>query len=115
MPPEDWSENVYLVHMADDPAFSEEMESVLRESRSDPRHVVLDMASVSFMNSSNLSQLLRLRETLRGTSSRIILAAVQPEVWSTFLVSGLDKVFSVAQNVPLALAELQLDEAAASE
>ena len=58
MPPEDWSENIYLVHMADDPTFGEEMESLLRQSRDDPRHVVLDLATVTFMNSSNLSQLM---------------------------------------------------------
>lgn len=115
MPPEDWSENIFLMHMADDPAFSEEMETLLRQSASDARHVVFDMAAVTFMNSSNLSQLLRLREALRGTGCRILLAAVRPGVWSTFLVAGLDKVFSTAQSVPLALAELQLGEAAASE
>lgn len=115
MPPEDWSDNIYLLHLADDPAFAEEMESLLRQSRDDARHVVLDLAAVTFMNSSNLSQLLRLREALRGTGNRIILAAARPEVWSTFLVSGLDKVFATAQSVPLALAELQMGEAAASE
>lgn len=115
MPPEDWSENVYLVHMADDPAFSDEMESLGRQSAADPRHVVLDMAAVSFLNSSNLSQLLCLREALSGTGLRIILAALRPEVWSTFLVSGLNKIFATAQSVPLALAEVQLGEAAASE
>jgi hypothetical protein len=30
-------------------------------------------------------------------------------------VSGLDKIFATAQSVPLALAELQMGEAAASE
>ena len=115
MPPEDWSESIYLLHLADDPAFGEEMESLLRQSNHDPRHVVLDLAAVSFMNSSNLSQLLRLREALRGTGNRIIVAGARPEVWSTFLVSGLDKVFAASQSVPLALAELQIGEAAASE
>lgn len=112
---EDWSENVYIVHMADDPAFSDEMEGLLRQSADNARHAVLDMASVSFVNSSNLSQLICLRQALGGTSCRLILAAVRPEVWKAFLVSGLDKLFGTAESVPLALAELQLSEAAASE
>ncbi len=115
MPAEDWSENVYIVHMADDPAFSDEMEGLLRQIGEGARHAVLDMATVSFMNSSNLSQLLRLRQALSGTNYQLILAAVRPEVWSAFLVAGLDKLFRTADSVPLALAGLQLSEAAAGE
>ena len=115
MAAEDWSENVYIVHMADDPAFSEEMESLLRQSAEDPRHAVLDMATVSFLNSSNLSQLIRLRQAMNTSGCRLILAAVRPEVWNAFLVAGLDKLFTTAQSVPLALAGLQLRETAAGE
>jgi anti-anti-sigma factor len=115
MAAEDWSENVYIVHMADDPAFSEEMEGLIRQSGDDPRHAVLDMAAVSFLNSSNLSQLLRLRQALSPTTCRLILAAVRPEVWNAFKVAGLDKLFTVSESVPLALAGLQLSEAPMNE
>ena len=115
MAAEDWSENVSIVHMADDPAFSEEMESLIRQFAVQPRHAVLDMAGVSFLNSSNLSQLLQLRQALGGWHCRLILAAVRPGVWNAFAVSGLDKLFATAESVPLALAGLQLSEAAASE
>ena len=107
MAAEDWSENVYIVHMPDDPAFSDEMESLIRQSGEDPRHAVLDLAAVTFLNSSNLSQLIRLRQALGPTTCRLVLAAVRPEVWSAFKVAGLDKLFSVSESVPLALAGLQ--------
>ncbi len=115
MPAEDWSENVYIVHLADDPAFSEELESLIRQSADDPRHAVLDMGAVTFLNSSNLSQLLRLRQAIGPAGWRIILAAVSRDVWNTFVVAGLDKLFKVSEGVPLALAELQLSEAPTNE
>lgn len=108
---EDWSDNVYIVHLADDPAFSDELEQFERQLETAPRHCVLDLGSVTFVNSSNLSQLLRMRRATSEAGCRMILAAVAPGVWNTFLVSGLDKVFFTAENVPLALARLQLDEA----
>lgn len=113
MAAEDWSESVYIVHLADDPAFSDELEQLERQLETAPRHCVLDFGSVTFLNSSNLSQLLRLRRTTGEAGCRILLAAVAPGVWNTFLVSGLDKVFLKVENVPLALARVQLDEASA--
>ena len=113
MPAEDWSDNVYIVHLADDPAFSEELESLIRQSADDPRHAVLDMGAVTFLNSSNLSQLIRLKRLLDTTGCELLLAAVAPEVWKTFLVAGLDKVFVHVESVPLALASIQLSEAEA--
>lgn len=111
MAAEDWSDNVYVVHLADDPAFSDELEQLERQLGQASRHCVLDFGSVTFVNSSNLSQLLRMRRTMSESGCRILLASVSPDVWNTFLVSGLDKVFFAAENVPLALAGLQLDEA----
>ena len=110
---EEWSENVSVVHAADDPAFSDELEQVEGQVATHPRHVVLDMAAVTFLNSSNISQLLRLRKALSPSHCRLILTGVRPEVWSAFLVAGLDKLFPTSESVLLALAGLQLSEAEA--
>ena len=110
--PEDWSENVIVAHLADDPALGDELDSLERDTGESPRHVVLDFSAVTFLNSTNLSQLLRLRRQLNATGCRLILTAVRPDVWSAFLVSGLDKIFRTAESVPLALAGIQLIEAA---
>ena len=109
--PQDWSDNVYVVHLSDDPALGDELDSLERDCGDTPRHGVLDFSGVTFINSSNISQLLRLRRQLNRGHCKLILAGVRPEVWSAFLVAGLDKIFSVAENVPLALATLQLSEA----
>ena len=61
MPAEDWSENVYVVHLSDEPAFSDELDQFERLLQENPRHAVLDLDSVTFLNSSNLSQLIRLK------------------------------------------------------
>ena len=106
--PEDWSENVYVVHLSDDPALGDELDSLERDCGDTPRHGVLDFSAVSFVNSSNLSQLIRLRRQLNVGHCKLILAGVRPDVWSAFQVAGLDKLFSTAENVPLALAALQL-------
>ena len=106
--PEDWSENIYVAHLADDPALGDELDGLERDTDETPRHVVLDFSAVTFLNSTNLSQLLRLRRQLDAGRCRLILAAVRTDVWSTFLVSGLDKVFRTAESVPLALASIQI-------
>lgn len=112
---EAWSENVYVVHLADEPAFSDELDQLERRCEQNPRHAVIDMAAVTFVNSSNFSQLLRLHRQLGQTNCRVVLAAVAPDVWKAFLVAGLDKIFPRAESVPLALASLQLSGAATQE
>lgn len=111
---EDWSENVYVVHLADEPAFSDELEQFERQLGQEPRHCVLDFGGVTFLNSSNISQLLRIRRTMSETGHRMLFASTAPEVWNTFRIAGLDKIFSTAENVPVALARLQIDEASTS-
>lgn len=113
MPVEQWSDEVSLVHLASDPQFTDEMGSLdAALSSGGDKHVVLDFAGVSFLTSSNLARLLKLRTRLTGASRRLILCSVPTKVWSTFIVTGLDKVFEFSEAVPLALATLQLSEPA---
>ncbi len=109
--PVDWSENTFVANLADDPAFSDELEEVSRELEDHPRHCVLDLSAVTFLNSSNLAQLVGLRKQLGNTGCQVVLCAVQPPLWKAFTVSGLDRLFTRAENVPLALAQLQIDAA----
>jgi anti-anti-sigma factor len=107
MPLEKWSDSIYVLHLADDPQFSEDMESV---ENTGPRgcDLVLDFASVHFVNSSNIAKLLRIRRQFANEKHRMILCHVTNQVWSTLLVTGLDKLFEFAESVPVALASLQL-------
>jgi anti-anti-sigma factor len=109
MPIEKWSDKVAVVHLADDPQFSEELESLAIETKQKPMCVVLDMAGVHHVNSSNISQLLKLRKRTMTTEQRLVLCCVSTQVWSVFLVTGLDKIFEFTDNVSLALATIQID------
>ena len=95
--------------MADDPQFSEDMESL--ETQPPPGHsVVLDFSAVRAMNSSNIAALLRLRRRLISNDGKLVLCNVDNQVWGTLLITGLDKVFEVSESVPTSLATIQMAE-----
>src|ERR1700733_6135490 len=109
MPVEKWSENVAVAHLADDPQFTEDLQSIDDSSSARGRgNVVLDFAAVHYVNSSNLARLLKLRKNMLADNCRLVLCSISTQVWGTFLVTGLDKVFEFSDNVPTALATLQL-------
>lgn len=112
MPIENWSDNVMLVELADDPQFSDDMNALAEtlDSRTD-LDVVLSFQNVTFLNSSNIAKLLKLRKTLVVSHQRKLrLCAVSTHVWGVFLVTGLDKIFEVYDDVASGLASLQLSE-----
>lgn len=108
MPVEQWSDDVVLVHLSDDPAFTEDMESLQRTFVQKKTHAVLDFAAVKYLTSSNLAKLLRLRKQATERGTRVLFCSVGNQIWSTFMTTGLDKIFSFAENVPNALASLQI-------
>jgi anti-anti-sigma factor len=104
---ENWSETVRVVHLSDDPQFSEDILSLdPLPKRAD---VVLDFAGVRFVNSSNIAKLLTLRRKVISGDGRLLFCNVKKSVWSAFLVTGLDKVFDTSPDVSTALAGLQMD------
>jgi anti-anti-sigma factor len=108
MPVEKWSDNIVVAHLADDPQFSEDVLSVEEAINQNKKHVVLDLAAVHFLNSSNLARLLKLRKQMMVNECRLMLCGISNPVWSAFLVTGLDKVFEFSANVTTALATLQM-------
>lgn len=108
MPLEKWSESTIVVHLADDPQFSDDLDSVeqcLAQGRCDS---VLDFGSVKFVNSANIARLLRLRNQMVQHNNRLVLCNASTQIWSAFLMAGLDKVFTFSDNVTTALATLQI-------
>ncbi len=105
---EKWSDQVTIAHLGTDPQFTDDLNSLDGSLKTGLTHVVLDFSQVQFLNSSNLSRLLRLRKQIHDAGYRLILCGVSTKAWSTFLVTGLDKVFEYAEAVPMALASLQL-------
>lgn len=111
MPIENWSENIALARLGDDPQFSEDMQSLSSKLQERWYDVVLDFSSVTFLNSSNIGALLRLRKRMIDLERRLILCSVGTKAWGTFMVTGLDKIFTFSDNVSTSLATLQMGKA----
>ncbi|MGH7177037.1 MAG: STAS domain-containing protein [Tepidisphaeraceae bacterium] len=108
MPIEKWSEQVSVVHLGDDPQFTEDLDALERWLSNGAGDAVLDFAGVHFINSSNLARLLRVRQRMVSGGRRLVLCSVSTQVWGAFLVTGLDKVLDFSDNVTTALATLQM-------
>ena len=109
----EWSDDILLAQLADEPALSEELTLIgdqLSEADDKP-HAVLDFRGVTYVNSSNIAQLLRLRKILGEAERQLRICGVTDEVWSVLMVTGLDKVFHFAPDTMTALASLQIDAA----
>ena len=107
----DWSDDILLAQLADEPALSEELTLIgdqLADAEHKP-HAVLDFRSVSYINSSNIAQMLRLRKILDEGGRQLRICGVSDEIWSVLMVTGLDKVFNFAPDTMTALASLQID------
>lgn len=110
MPVQEWSEQIWLVQLSDDPAFSDELRPVIETLLGRPTTpgLVVDLSEVRQINSSNLSQLLRLRKLMVEQDATLRLAGPADAVWSVFIMTGLDKVFQFSESTSTAIAELQL-------
>ncbi len=108
MPIENWSDRVIVARLADDPQLTEDLLTLDHSHAPGPRDLVLDFSSVNYVNSSHLSRLLKLRKRTVADEGRLMLCGVGTQVWGTFLMTGLDKVFHFADDVSTALASLQI-------
>ena len=105
MPVQRWSDRVVVVHLADDPAFTDDLVAFDGRIGAD---LVLDFGALRHINSSNLGRLLRLRERAAKENVKLVLCSLNAEVWGTFLTTSLDCLFEFSDNVPTALATLQM-------
>lgn len=109
----DWSDNIIVTELADEPSLSEELNILIDRLTAGAGRlpsVVLNFANVTYVSSSNLAQLLKLRKVLADSGSSLRLCSVSDEVWSVMMVTGLDKVFQFAPDPLTALAGLQLED-----
>ena len=110
--PTNWSDDIIVVELEDEPQLSDELTSITDRLAAGPcRHVVLDFSRVSYLNSSNIGQLLKLRKLLIDANHQMRLCSVADAVWTLMLATGLDKVFVFAPDTLTALAGLQLEGA----
>ena len=111
MPIQQWSDEIWVAHLADEPSLSEDLVSLITDfqQRDSVPNVVLDLTNLGHLNSSNISQLLRLRKLAIDREAKLRVAAPQDSVWALFLTTGIDKIFQFTADLPSALASLQLD------
>lgn len=111
----DWADDIVLAHLADEPALSDELGTILErlEAMGGPEglpHVVLDFSGVTYINSSNIAQLLRLRQTLEPAGRQLRLVGVDGDVLEVMRTTGLDRVLSFSPDMLTALASVQIDQ-----
>ena len=108
---QNWSDEITVAELGDDPLFTDELTNLTESLESKPQHVVLNFAAVGFINSSNVAKLLRMRKAVGAVRRKLILCEVNTQVWGVFLVTGLDKIFDFTNDIATALASLQLGDA----
>jgi len=110
MPIENWSDTVLLVELTDDPQFTDDLNALLETVEKDSdKDIVLNFQGVRFLNSSNIAKLLKLRKVqVVNNHRKLKLCAINTHVWGVFLVTGLDKIFEVYDDVASGLASLSL-------
>lgn len=109
MPIQQWSEGILHVQLQTEPQLSEDLNATVEQLDHEPMHVMVNMQELEHLNSSNLAQLLRLRKKVIETDRTLKLCCVGDGIWSVMLVTGLDKVFEFSEDVPSALASIQMD------
>jgi len=102
-----WSEKVAVVHLGDDPQFTDDLATLaaLPKPVSD---VVLDFGAVRSVNSQSISKLISVREKLGESGARLVLCGISTAVWGMFLLAGVDGLFQFSESVAAALASLQI-------
>lgn len=108
----EWSEDIHIAELQDDPSFSEDMASLARryadEKGAPPPSVVLNMRQLHFLNSSNISQLLRLRKAALARGAKVRMCSVSDRIWGVLLATDLDRLFDFSEDVTTALAAMQV-------
>ena len=106
---ENWSEQILVVQLQDDPSFTDDLAALLDQlETTGDVDVVLSLDGVNYVNSSNIAKLLKLRKKVISMRRRLVFCNINTNVWGLFLVTGLDKVFEFADSLATALTSVQL-------
>jgi len=106
---QNWSEDIVLVDLPQEPDIGEELKAVIEIARDrGDCDVVIDFSKVDIITSSSLSKLLKLRKLLADCEHRLIFCNVAAATRGIFTVTGLDGIFEVADDKFVALASLQV-------
>lgn len=89
-------------HMRD---FGESIESYLAENKKpgEPRKVIMDFSHVKGLSSSFLSMLIAINSRLKGHHDETLAIVSNKEIDSSFEITKLDKLFTMADSVEAAI------------
>ncbi|MSR19335.1 MAG: anti-sigma factor antagonist [Phycisphaerales bacterium] len=107
----DWSNDVCIAELSDEPALSDDLKALalrMENAGATGPAIVINLQEVHYLNSTNISQLLRVRKLAIEHKRALCICSVGDQLWGVFLVTGLDKVFQFQSDVSLALACVQL-------
>jgi len=111
----EWSEGIVVADLQDEPALSDELNTLhdrlASADEGSAPSFVLSFETVTYINSSNIAQMLKLRKRVDELGSGVVLAAVKGEIRDVLSITGLDRVFTIVPDKLTALASLQLGEA----
>src|SRR5688572_23077769 len=91
-------DGVLLARLADDPQLATELDALLQTELRTPPAVVLDVGRVTYLNSSHLSRLLRLRQRVILADGKLVICGAPAQVLGVFHATGLDKVFTLVDD-----------------
>lgn len=83
------------------PVLREHLSEVIAEGR---YHLVIDMTTVDFLDSTGLGVLVGTLKRIRGHEGSLQLVCDQEKILKVFRITGLTKVFPIHADVPAALA-----------
>ncbi|MHC4423525.1 MAG: STAS domain-containing protein [Planctomycetota bacterium] len=106
---QNWSEDVVLIDLPQEPQMGEELKTVTGIVRDRGNcDVVIDFSEVDIVTSSSLSKLLKLRKLLTDCGHKLVFCNVAAATKGIFTVTGLDGVFELVDDKFVALASLQI-------
>ena len=106
---QNWSENIILVDLPDEPDVADELKTVMEIARDKGDvDVVIDFSSVYTITSSHLSALLRLRKLLLDCGHRLVFCGLAPAIKGVFTTTGIQEIFEFMDDKLLALTSLQI-------
>jgi anti-sigma B factor antagonist len=97
---------VFVLEGRVDSTGASEMDSALQDAAAEGKHkMVLDMSSVTYINSAGLRTLADVLTQNRANGGDLRLVALSPKVERVFKIIGFDKFFETYNTVEAAAAE----------
>ena len=105
--------DLVVLHVQTDSLNEEQLRGLQTEVRAAAdahagRPCIIDLARVSFMPSMSLAALVRLYSEFQGRRQRLILAGLQPQVRDVFVMTRLDRLFELHEDVAAAEKAIRL-------